>query len=338
MTSLKNPQFLFLALAIVVLSASAMAEVPQLINYQGRLTDNMGDAVPNAQYSIVFTIYDNTSTTLWQETHASVTTSEGLFSVLLGAGDHSGYGDLDESIFSDSVRWLGIKVGEDPEITPRTRFVSAPYAHQATHAGYADSSGILVGGGGDITAVHAGYGMMGGGTEGEVTLDIDVAGGLSRGSDHIYITPNGVHSDRIMDGTISAADIDNTSVQQRVTGTAPPGNYITAVNADGSVVTSVDQTGTSKVSCAGTENLTVDNESKVRITFPITFNDAGSIDLSTSAVVTSASTGEGYSARVANLEVTTTYVDMTLECWNGSSYTPLAQDDIVQVSYTAIER
>ena len=42
MTSLKNPQFLFLALAIVVLSAPAIAEVQNAINYQGRLTDSDG--------------------------------------------------------------------------------------------------------------------------------------------------------------------------------------------------------------------------------------------------------------------------------------------------------
>lgn len=151
MTTLKNPLILFLALAIVVLSASVMAEVPQLINYQGRLTDSDGDPVPNAPYSIVFTIYDHTSTAIWQETHASVTTSAGLFNVLLGAGDHSGYGDLDESIFSDSVRWLGIKVGEDPEIQPRTQFVSVPYAY---HALISDTASYASAGGGDHAATH----------------------------------------------------------------------------------------------------------------------------------------------------------------------------------------
>ena len=151
MTRFKNPQILFLALAIVVLSASVMAEVPQLINYQGRLTDSDGDPVPNAPYSIVFTIYDHTSTAIWQETHASVTTSDGLFNVLLGAGDHSGYGDLDESIFSDSVRWLGIKVGEDPEIQPRTQFVSVPYAY---HALISDTASYATAGGGDHAATH----------------------------------------------------------------------------------------------------------------------------------------------------------------------------------------
>jgi hypothetical protein len=116
---------------MLVIVGLASAEVPQLISYQGRLTDTDENPVPNAQYSVLFTIYDNSSTVIWQETHASVTTNDGLFNVLLGAGVHTGYGSLDESIFSDSIRWLGIKVGDDPELTPRTRLTSVPYAFTA---------------------------------------------------------------------------------------------------------------------------------------------------------------------------------------------------------------
>jgi hypothetical protein len=113
---------------MLVFVGLASAEIPQLISYQGRLTDGIGNPVPDTHYSILFTIYNNSETIIWQETHASVTTSDGLFNVLLGAGDHSGFGNLDESIFSDSIRWLGIKVGEDPEISPRSQLVSVPYA------------------------------------------------------------------------------------------------------------------------------------------------------------------------------------------------------------------
>ena len=138
MTRFKNPQILFLALALIALAASANAEVPQLINYQGRLTDNAGDPVPNAQYSILFTIYDNSETIIWQETHASVTTSDGLFNVLLGAGDHPVYGPLTGSHFSGAERWLGIKVNGDLEIVPRTRLTSVPFSYHSLNADDAD--------------------------------------------------------------------------------------------------------------------------------------------------------------------------------------------------------
>jgi hypothetical protein len=51
------------------------------------------------------------------------------------------------TVTNDAELWLGIKVEADPEITPRARLCSAPYAYkawQADYAGYADSAGILV--------------------------------------------------------------------------------------------------------------------------------------------------------------------------------------------------
>jgi len=336
MTSLKNPQFLFLALAFVALAASAMAEVPQLINYQGRLTNPDGDPVPNAPYSIVFTIYDNASTAIWQETHASVATSDGLFNVLLGAGDHSGYGDLDESIFSDSVRWLGIKVGEDPEITPRTRLVSVPYAHQATRVGYADSAGTLVdGGSGDITGVEAGHGLTGGGTTGDVILDVGVGGGLNWGEDFIYIANSGVTSDKILDGTITASDIDNTSVQQRVTGAGGPGEYIKTINADGSVVVGVDQTGTSKKMCADMYDGMTNSSSQVTITFPVTFTAAPYFSV-TGLIKSGGQAGK--MAHVVVSSLTTSSVTVTIQFWDGAIFDNVGDSVEILLSYTAMEK
>lgn len=45
-------------LAIGLLAMTAMAEVPQVINYQGYLTDGVGSPVADGPYQIVFTIYD----------------------------------------------------------------------------------------------------------------------------------------------------------------------------------------------------------------------------------------------------------------------------------------
>jgi hypothetical protein len=63
----------------------------------------------------------------------TVTTTDGLFAVNLGQAPMTA---LDPTLFADSLLWLGISVGADPEISPRTRLVSAPYS---IGAHYADS-------------------------------------------------------------------------------------------------------------------------------------------------------------------------------------------------------
>jgi len=114
---------------ILGLSMTASAAVPQLISYQGLLKNNLGNPVPNASYSIVFTIYDAATggANLWSETQ-SVTTSGGSFIVLLGSGPTP----LDYSLFNDSTRYLGITVGADPEMTPRYRLETVPYSYRTS--------------------------------------------------------------------------------------------------------------------------------------------------------------------------------------------------------------
>lgn len=108
--------------AVLATAAGALA-VPPYLSEQGRLFDSMGDPV-NATVAIVFTIYDaNTGgTTLWTETQ-NVTTDDGYFSAVLGENTA-----VPASIFNGSNRYLGVKVGADPEMTPRQPLVSVPYA------------------------------------------------------------------------------------------------------------------------------------------------------------------------------------------------------------------
>ena len=112
---------------VILLSfvATAWAAVPQLINYQGLLKDGSGNPVPNGNYTVVFTIYDALTggTNLWSETQ-SVTTNGGSFTVLLGS-----VSPVPDSAFNDATRYLGIKVGTDPEMTPRQRLSSVGYSY-----------------------------------------------------------------------------------------------------------------------------------------------------------------------------------------------------------------
>ncbi len=138
MTRLKAPRIMLLVLALVALAASINAEVPQLINYQGRLTDSNDDPV-NDTVPIIFIIYDAVGDAIWEEGHDGVIVTNGLFNVLLGS-----YANLPDDCFSgDTTRWLGIRVGDDEELQPRTRFTTAPYAY---HALRADTAGYVAGG------------------------------------------------------------------------------------------------------------------------------------------------------------------------------------------------
>ncbi|MBN2226859.1 MAG: tail fiber domain-containing protein [candidate division Zixibacteria bacterium] len=122
-----------LRLLIVFLLASALSAIaaqPPFINYQGRLTDNTGNPVADGNYDVVFTIYDDMTggTELWNSGTMSIYTKNGLFSVILG--------EIGSSVFNPAnERFLGIKVGEDPEIAPRTPMASVPFAYYATNAG-----------------------------------------------------------------------------------------------------------------------------------------------------------------------------------------------------------
>lgn len=123
-----NRKLLCLSLVIVCLFAlSLQAEVPQRTSYQGYLTDNSNNPL-NGSYDLTFKIYDDSigSNILYEETHTGVPVVEGLFSVLIGG--LSFVGPYDDYLFAEPDRFLGIQVGADPELAPRTRLTTAPYS------------------------------------------------------------------------------------------------------------------------------------------------------------------------------------------------------------------
>jgi len=151
---------------VTVLASLAVAAVPQLINFQGILKDGSGNPVANASYSVTFTIYDTPAggSVQWAET-TSVTTSSGLFTVLLGAAN-----PVPDSAFNNPNRWLGIKVGADPEMTPRQQLVSVAYGFRISSV---DSAS-----GGTITSkVSIGPGHTNTGSDAFVTGALSTASG-----------------------------------------------------------------------------------------------------------------------------------------------------------------
>jgi hypothetical protein len=99
--------------------------MPTAIGYQGSLTDASGTPV-DATLTMVFSLYDSAAAAapLWSETQ-SVTVTNGVFNVDLGAVT-----PFPANLFAAPL-YLGVKVAEDAEMTPRLPFRAVPYAHAA---------------------------------------------------------------------------------------------------------------------------------------------------------------------------------------------------------------
>jgi hypothetical protein len=122
---------------------SRTGEIPDLISFQGRLTDSMGNPITD-NLTMRFSVYDNDTggVALWIEDR-TVSVSDGLFQINLGEVT-----PLTESYFTAESRWLGVRIGTDSELTPRIRIASSPYALQAlesdpTWTGEANATGDI---------------------------------------------------------------------------------------------------------------------------------------------------------------------------------------------------
>ncbi len=130
-SKMKIKFILIVAGLLLVLFSYSSAQVPQLINYQGKLTKSTG-APLDTTISIVFTIYNAEvgGIALWIETQSTVVVDKGIFNVLLGSTT-----PVPDSVFDGTIRYLGVTVGGDPEIIPRKPMVSVPYAYRAGSGG-----------------------------------------------------------------------------------------------------------------------------------------------------------------------------------------------------------
>ena len=117
---------LAIALALCLAAGGfASAAVPELINYQGKVYQPSGAAVPDGAYKIAFSIYDvpTGGTAVWTETYDALQVKGSAFHVLLGSINPIG-----ASIFGTADRYLGVKLANDPELSPRQKIASVPYA------------------------------------------------------------------------------------------------------------------------------------------------------------------------------------------------------------------
>ncbi len=116
-------------LVVLFVLTIAAAEIPQVMGYQGRVTDNAGNPVADANYTMRFRIYDNaggSGSPLWDSGNRTVSVGGGVFSVVLGESPQPALG-----LGFDQDYWLLVTFdGEDQ--TPLRQLGSVGYAYMAS--------------------------------------------------------------------------------------------------------------------------------------------------------------------------------------------------------------
>jgi microcystin-dependent protein len=105
--------------------------IPSLMNYQGRLTDEAGQPLPNGTYRLAFRLFAEPieGTPLWQE-EQKISLVQGNFNAVLGSANPA-----ITNAFNGANRYLELTVLKDPDgapinraLLPRQQLLSAPYA------------------------------------------------------------------------------------------------------------------------------------------------------------------------------------------------------------------
>jgi hypothetical protein len=207
------------ACAELLVASGLSAQVPQIINYQGRVV--VGSTNFNGTGQFKFALINNANgQTLWSNDNTSsgepaaavsVSVANGLYSVLLGDTSISNMTAIPATVFGNSdVRlrvWFNDGSHGWQQFTPDQRIASV---------GYAMIAGTVP----------------------------DLA----------------ISTDKLANNSVNSSKIDSTTVQQRVTGTAAPGTFISGINADGTVTASAaEDSGGTVTNVTATGPLAVTN-------------------------------------------------------------------------------
>ncbi len=197
---------ILLALAATI----AHADVPQVVTIQGRLTDTAGVVIPTGPQLVRFNIYSDSvgGTSIWSSAIRQINVVDGLFSYNLGDTVA-----LPDNLFDDTARWLGIKVGVDPEMTPRIKLTSGTYTYRALRADTAARADEVHWN--NITGTPPGF------ADGVDDNTVYTAGSGLQLVGTTFLISN-VTSTHIQNGTILDADISNSAniSPSKINGTA----------------------------------------------------------------------------------------------------------------------
>ena len=242
---MKNFKYiLLLATAIFFVSITVgRADVPGILKYQGTLTDTLGEPIQDNTYFIRFIIWNDSLSTdptneLWNSNIQTYLVLGGLLEANLGEPPTPA---ISSDIFSGtSSLFLGITVGTEPELRPRIKLASAPFAFKsalsdtATVAlsvplnsislssltqSTADSGQVIKWSGsawvaapdetgiGKISSIIAGSGLTGGGSSGDILIAIK-SNGIIEG----HISLDAVGSNQIAPNAVGLSEMDNNAV------------------------------------------------------------------------------------------------------------------------------
>lgn len=111
-------------------AVAAAGDIPQVMNFQGRLDDGSGSPIIDSTYTVDFRIFDQPTggNLLWDETQ-EVPTVNGVFSVVLGA-----VVPIPASVFNVDSIFLEVEPIGFGAIVPRARLTSVAYARRAANA------------------------------------------------------------------------------------------------------------------------------------------------------------------------------------------------------------
>jgi len=154
---LKVLEVLLLVLAMSNL-ASVHAQVPKLINFEGKLTETGGSAI-SGKRTITFRIYKSAvgGLPIWVEERKEVTVDNGFYNVLLGSPD-----GFPSGISFDDPYWLSVQVEGEGEMSPRYQIGAVPYAINADMVDGKDSMeliprGVIVMWSGNLASIPSGW-------------------------------------------------------------------------------------------------------------------------------------------------------------------------------------
>jgi len=146
---MKKSFFVFAEFLLLASAFYAAAQIPRALSYQGVLTDNAGNPRPDGSYSFTFRLYTAPTggTAIWSESK-SLPVKNGLF--LTALGEQTPFG---AAVKFDRQYWLGIQVGNEPELSPRIALTSVGYSFSSLRA---DTASISVASLADTTWRHSG--------------------------------------------------------------------------------------------------------------------------------------------------------------------------------------